>query len=233
MGRQRMVKPEFFDSESVGTCSIAARLAFIGLWVTSDDFGNQKAQAGRLRLRVFPYDEMTDEDFMALLCELEEVGCIKGYEIDGTRYINIPNFQIYQTVNRPSKSSVPEPPKRTARAASTALIKGWMRTHGALTEHSRSTHGLTEGSVSTHRERKKEGKKEVVVLQQQPPTEDVENCAERGADAVEAAPRPARECGACGGEMQPTNAFVPGTSLKQRRRYWRCAQCGAEEAVDE
>ena len=231
MGRQRMVKPEFFDSESVGTCSIAARLAFIGLWVTSDDFGNQKAQAGRLRLRVFPYDEMTDEDFMALLCELEEVGCIKGYEIDGTRYINIPNFQIYQTVNRPSKSSVPEPPKRTARAASTALIKGWMRTHGGLTEDSRKAHGFSEHSVSTHRERKKEGKKEVVVLQQQPPMEDEKNCAEHGADAVETAPRSARTCRTCGGGMEPTNAFVPGQ--KERRRFWRCGQCGAEEVVDE
>ena len=40
MSRQRMVKPEFFDSESLAKCSMAARLAFIGLWVEADDFGH-------------------------------------------------------------------------------------------------------------------------------------------------------------------------------------------------
>lgn len=52
--------------------------------------------------------------------------------------------------------------------------------------------------------------------------------AEHGADAGEPAPRSARSCERCGGEMQPTSSFVSGT----RRRLWRCEKCG-EEAADE
>ena len=53
--------------------------------------------------------------------------------------------------------------------------------------------------------------------------------AEHGADAGKPAPRSARKCFKCGGEMSPTNSFVSGT----RRRYWRCAECDGEEAFDE
>lgn len=224
MPRQRMVKPEFFDSESVCACSFAARIAFIGLWVMGDDFGNQKAETHRLRRRIFPCDDMSNDEFMSLLCELEEVGCIKGYEVNGELYINVPNFGIYQTVNRPSKSSNPKPPKATVKAARTKLIKKWASNHAQLTHNSMNTHGISEHSHTTHPERKKEGKKEVVVLQQQLPDKG----AEHGADAGKPAPRSARTCGQCGKEMEPTNSFTPGKA----KRYWRCDQCGEMEAFD-
>lgn len=163
MPRQRMIKPEFFDSESLSQCSIAARLAFIGLWVTSDDAGNQKAQLHRLRHQIFPYDDLTEIGFLSLLCELESVGCVKGYEIDGERYITVPNFAIYQTVNRPSKSSIPEPPKEVEKSKRTTAINEWMSALRELTEHSVTHTQLSESSVSTHaKERKKEGRKEVL-----------------------------------------------------------------------
>lgn len=138
MARQRMVKPEFFDSASLASCSIAARLAFIGLWVEADDYGRFKAQPLRLKTCIFPYDRMGVAKFVSLLGELEAVGCIKGYEIDGEKYAYIPNFNIYQTVNRPSKSSIPEPPKSVEKVGKTTLF--------------------SECSMSTHaKERKKEG----------------------------------------------------------------------------
>ena len=224
MPRQRMVKPDFFDSESLGMCSIAARLAFIGLWVTSDDYGNQKAQAGKLKLRIFPYDPMTEESFTALLCELEEVGCIKGYEIDGSRYINIPNFQIYQTVRKPSKTSIPEPPKATEKAKRTTVIHQWYTSDAPVASYEGSTAPLQHQYDTSDPERKKEGKKEGFFPKGKKPS-----CAEHGADAGKPAPRSARKCQKCGGEMRPTNSFVSGT----RRRIWRCAECDGEEAVDE
>lgn len=108
MSRQRMVKPEFFDSESLAKCSMAARLAFIGLWVEADDFGHLKAQFGRLKARIFPFEKMSETKFISLLGELEEVGCIRGYEVEGERYIDIPHFSDYQYVKKPSKSMIPE-----------------------------------------------------------------------------------------------------------------------------
>ena len=138
MSRQRMVKPEFFDSESLAGCSMAARLAFIGLWVEADDYGRLKAKPVRLKARIFPYDRMTPAKFTSILAELESVGCIKGYEVDGEQYIEVPNFNVYQTVNRPSKSNIPEPPERVQKVRKTSLFS----------EHSVSTHA---------KERKKEG----------------------------------------------------------------------------
>ena len=171
MPRQRMVKPEFFDSESLALCSIEARLAFIGLWVTSDDYGNQKAQFSRLKQRIFPYDNIAVLDFHDMLCELEEVGCIKGYEVDGDRYITIPNFATYQTVRKPSKTSVPEPPKSTVKARTTNLVRKWRTSGAPVANDCVTSDGVQHQYATSDPERKKEGKKEVVVLQQQPPKE--------------------------------------------------------------
>jgi hypothetical protein len=46
-----------------------------------------------------------------------------------------------------------------------------------------------------------------------------------GADAESA---PLTACQVCGGTLEPTNSFVPGTN----RRYWHCAECGWEEVCD-
>ena len=50
----------------------------------------------------------------------------------------------------------------------------------------------------------------------------------RGAAAAGAAPHPVG-CPTCGSQLEPTNAYEPGT----KRRYWRCPECGSEEARDE
>lgn len=223
MPRQRMVKPDFFDSESMGLCSFAARIAFIGLWVMGDDYGNQKAETYRLRRRIFPCDAMSNDEFLALLCELEEVGCIKGYEVDGERYINVPNFGVYQSVRKPSKTNIPEPPKSVAKMKRTTAIHQWRTSDAPVAHHDGSGALVTHQCATTTPERKKEGKKEVVVLQQQLPGKG----AEHGADAGKPAPRSAHMC-QCGSEMQPTNSFTPGKA----KRYWRCEQCGETEAFD-
>lgn len=112
MARQRMVKPEFFDSESMAKCSIAARLAYIGLWVMADDEGRLKYQPNRLKTRIFPYDKMTAKRFASLLVELEAVGSIVVYTVDGEMYLAIPHFRDYQYIKKPTKSVLPEYQKR-------------------------------------------------------------------------------------------------------------------------
>lgn len=194
MARQRMIKPEFFDSESLADCSIAARLAFIGLWVMGDDYGRQKAQVRRLRTRIFPFDKMTDRKFAGLLSELEDAGCIKGYEIDGERYVYIPNFEVYQTINRPSKSSIPEPPKDVEKLGKTTIF--------------------SEGSMSTHPERKKEVKKDCLVFQDKTRQSQKE---EKGASVASASgENPAAPlCPTCGSEAEQD--AVTG--------MWYCNKC--------
>lgn len=157
MPRQRMVKPEFFDSESLGLCSVGARLLFVGLWVMGDDYGNQKAQLTKLQLRIFPYDEMEPDHFVDLLCELEAVGCIKGYEVAGERYINVPNFGSYQTVRKPSKTNVPEPPEGVKKALVTSVMNKWRTSTAPVPPDDGSTPPVTHHDATSDPERKKEG----------------------------------------------------------------------------
>ena len=208
MPRQRMIKVEFFDSETLAGCSHTARLLFIGLWVMGDDYGNLKLNPHKLRLQVFPYDQMTDEHICAALCELEAAGCIKGYEVGGERYITTPNFAVYQTVKKPSNTNIPEPPKSTQEAQSTELVRNWYSTSGELVPHQYPTstplvthqNALTCGySTSTplvpHQyptsgAQKKEGRKEEVTLPNLRVTSSpqVDESGDGGAGAEKAAP---------------------------------------------
>ena len=181
MARQRMVKPEFFDSESLGKCSIAARLPFIG-WVEADDYGRMKLQPNRLKTRIFPYDRMTADKFEKLLAELEGVGCVMEYEVGGERYLCVPNFNLYQTVNRPSKSNIPAPPEY-------------------VENHVHNT--MREDSVSTHSEISKGSKGNImnVSLTSVPTKKDG---ASVGTAAAKAAPPSAPRCPLCGTVLTKT-----------------------------
>lgn len=147
MTRQRMVKPDFFLSESLGDCEISARLAFIGIWVMADDCGNMKLQVKKMRTQIFPYDCMTDEKFSDLLSQLERNGCIKVYTVNDETYVNVPNFNVYQTIKKPSKTSIPAPSEKVQRAKRTCFFKV---SSGELVDHQLPT--------SDPKERKKEEK---------------------------------------------------------------------------
>lgn len=208
-----MIKPEFFDSESLAYCSIGARLTFIGLWVTSDDYGNQKAQLTRIQHRIFPYDKMAHDDFLDMLCELEEVGCIKGYEIDGERYITVPNFNAYQTVRKPSSTNVPEPPKSTVKCKTTRVIRGWRNGTSPVAHDDGSESPVRHHDDTSIPEVMNERSKGVLT----------------NSFAKEELP-----CGAdAEGSAPPDNSKVPSCPLcSQRLRFdpstlkWRCDLCG-------
>ena len=151
--RQRMIKPEFFDSESLASCTWGARLAFIGLMCAADDKGNIKLRLGRLRSTIFD-DECTDDEFGVMLSELEAVDCIRIYTDADKVYINIPNFLTYQTINRPTKTTIPEPPKRLGK---TEVLAGLLE-HRADTAHG-VAHGVTHGVA--HAQINKERNKEI------------------------------------------------------------------------
>jgi len=140
--RQRMIKPEFFSSETLAECTHTARLLFVGLWVIADDAGNLKYSPRKIASQLFPYDGIAPEQVAQALAELEQIGCIKGYENGGEMYINIPNFLTFQTINRPSKTNIPAPGKDVENVGITNII----------TEHSLNTHG----ALTLKKERKKE-----------------------------------------------------------------------------
>src|SRR3990167_2135608 len=62
MSRIRTVKPEFWVSEQVSSCSLPARLLFIGMWNFCDDNGVHPTAYVRLKAEVYPCDNFTADD---------------------------------------------------------------------------------------------------------------------------------------------------------------------------
>lgn len=109
--RIRSIKPEFWESESLGRVSRDARLLFIGLWMIADDSGRARGgldESSRFLARVlFPYDDDAKDQISCWLDELIKEGCVINYEVDGSHYLFIPKFLSHQRIDRPSKSKYP------------------------------------------------------------------------------------------------------------------------------
>lgn len=126
MPRKRMIDPSFWRDEKLGQCSFMERLLFIGLWTFSEDHGVGRASPLLIKADVFPYEALREADIDRSLAKLASLGLIQLYEADGQRYYHITNFKKYQSINRPSPSTLPLP-----------LTEHSLNTHGALTPNIR------------------------------------------------------------------------------------------------
>lgn len=107
MARIRSIKPEFPHSETIGSLSRDARLLFIMLWTIVDDEGRARAASRLLASLLFPYDDDAPGAIEGWLGELEREGCIRRYEVEGSRYLDIPNWLKHQKIDKPTKSKLP------------------------------------------------------------------------------------------------------------------------------
>jgi hypothetical protein len=112
--RLRVVKPDFYESETIGALSLWARHLLIGLFSYADDNGVQRDQAVSIASEVFRFDLAADPtDILRAieqgLAELAASGELKRYQIDGARYLQITNWAEYQKPSRPSKPRFPNP----------------------------------------------------------------------------------------------------------------------------
>lgn len=106
MARIRTIKPDFWTDEKLTECSLSARLLFIGMLNFADDNGNLVASAKKLKMQIFPADNI---ECQPLLDELITHGILIEYSVSGDKYLNIKGFKKHQVINRPSKSNIPEP----------------------------------------------------------------------------------------------------------------------------
>lgn len=89
MARIRTVKPEFWSSEQVMSCTPLARLLFIGIWNFCDDGGNHPLSPRTIKALVFPGDDITVESVDGLLGELKSSSLIALYSADGKTYLHV------------------------------------------------------------------------------------------------------------------------------------------------
>jgi hypothetical protein len=102
MARIRTVKPEFWTSEQVSECSVAARLLFIGLWNFCDDGGRMPFSPRTIKMRIFPGDDVATDAVTALLEELAVNRLIEIYAVDGKKYFEITGWHEDQKIDRPT-----------------------------------------------------------------------------------------------------------------------------------
>lgn len=144
MARIRTIKPELWTDERLTECSLSARLLFIGMLNFADDNGNMRNSPKRLKMQVFPADNI---DTTPLLAELLAQGVVVDYSVNEERFLHIKGFKKHQVINRPSKTDIPQP----------SFIEADGSKSEECIEHSLNAHG----DVSDGREGKgKEGIKE-------------------------------------------------------------------------
>jgi hypothetical protein len=100
--RIRTIKPEFWTSEQVTSCSVTARLLFIGMWNFADDGGRLPASVKRLKMEVFPGDPFGESDMTGWVLELMEAGLIRGYVAGGNPFLEITGWAKHQRIDKPT-----------------------------------------------------------------------------------------------------------------------------------
>lgn len=108
MARIRTIKPEFWTSGQVLECSTNARLLFIGLWNFCDDAGRHADKPKQVKAEVFPADDFTNADVVAMLDELERSGLIRRYAVDGEGYFLVTGWH-HQRIDKAQSPKYPGP----------------------------------------------------------------------------------------------------------------------------
>lgn len=107
MPRIRSLKYEYFINEDLAQISTEARLLGLGLTTVADREGRMEDRPLRLKVLLFPYH---DVDVDALLNELQTVGFLKRYEVDGKRFLSIVKFLKHQKPHpKEQPSGIPSP----------------------------------------------------------------------------------------------------------------------------
>ena len=105
MARARNIKPGFFRNEELAGLPFEFRLLFIGLWTLADREGRLEDRPKRIRMELFPAD---DVDCDAGITALESCGLVVRYQVEGIAYIWIPTFLEHQKPHlREAESTIP------------------------------------------------------------------------------------------------------------------------------
>ena len=134
MARIRTIKPEYWTDEKIVELSFPARLLFIGLWNFADDEGRLVYSPKRLKLQIFPADDL---DISALFGEIRGKKLATFYEVDNIQYLEVSGFSKHQKIDKRSTSKLPPPPNSPEFPRSVPTDQGRegkKKREGALTQ---------------------------------------------------------------------------------------------------
>lgn len=107
MARIRTIKPEFLEDELIGQVSDEARLLSLSLLLLADDYGNGRANPIFIASKVWAYHEGSARKASLAMTELESIGFVRLYSVNGQSYFHIRNWDKHQRVDRPGKPLAP------------------------------------------------------------------------------------------------------------------------------
>lgn len=106
MARARNIKPSFFKNEDLVMLPFEIRLLFIGLWTLADREGRLEDRPKRIKMEVFPAD---DVDIEGGLSRLADDKFIHRYQVNELQCIQIVNFAKHQNPHhKEAASTIPE-----------------------------------------------------------------------------------------------------------------------------
>lgn len=192
MARIRTIKPEFWESETIASLPIEARLLFIACLNLADDEGRLRWHPSYLRSFAFVYDaHITIEQVEKWMQAITHGGLTEVYVNTHTRgtepshCAQIINFKEHQRVNRPTPSKFPPPPpKRPGLSGETSKKPAETQEKETFTEDSLSIHGgLTEDSLPERKGKEGKGKEGREIRRAKPANPTLEEvkayCVER------------------------------------------------------
>lgn len=107
MARVRNLAPGFFTNEQLVELPFEYRLLFAGLWTLADREGRLEDRPKRIRMALFPCD---DVDCDAGIQALHDAGLVLRYQVDGAAYVQIVAFGKHQKPHpRETHSVIPAP----------------------------------------------------------------------------------------------------------------------------
>lgn len=119
MARARSLKPGFFTNEDLIELPFEYRLLFAGLWTLADRAGRLEDRPKRIKLNVFPGDNV---DCDAGLSALAERKFIERYSVGGIRYIQVLAWAKHQSPHvKEASSTIPAPCENSACTSVAAL----------------------------------------------------------------------------------------------------------------
>ena len=114
MARKRMIDPNIWQSEDFSKLSTLGKLVFIGLFSLADDEGRGRSNPVYLKSILFPYEEgIRSADIDKTLSEISSNMSVIFYSCDGSSYYSLCNWNIWQKIDRPTESKIPEYDEKT------------------------------------------------------------------------------------------------------------------------
>ena len=110
MARSRNIKPGLCKNEDLAECSIWARYLFACLPMWADREGRLEDRPARLKMEIFPADNVSVEPLLQELASHGTPVFIVRYQNSGGRFIQITRFTEHQSPHYSEKPSIIKPP---------------------------------------------------------------------------------------------------------------------------